>query len=252
MKWWHIALGVGGLFLMAKRVSAAVRKVGNGKVLVKRKYGNLTEGLLRKIRFYADRYNVPLSVAVAMIDIESGFYQKAYNPNCEDGTREHGKRVNCSPYTICTNDSYWRHEKLKKQATEKAWFNEKWIRAVDKNNPELWGAFGFTQILPDVAWGYGYSPEKRNDGLFDVDANLNAGLAKMGRGWKNKGNLADLRSGYWANKSFSELLDWNSKKAANVIGKFIGRVETYEKMFNVPRVARMRSGDRTAYKRARV
>lgn len=248
IKWWHLLLGGVGLGVIGL-AGYTGHKVG--KILIQRKYGALTDELLTKITAYANKHKVPIAVAIAMVDIESGFYDHAYNPNCTGGTREQGQRVAYTPYVICKNNKYWRHNTLTKRARDKSWFRAKWEIAVDRTNPSLWGAFGLTQILPDVAWGYGYSPTLPNIGLFNADTNLDVGLRKMGSGWQKHANLADIRIGYYAGKNFAAMLRDSPKTAARVASKFIDRVAMYEKMFRLPRSARMASSDVAAYTAAK-
>lgn len=227
LKFWHI-LAIGAITGLILGIRS--NDTSQGQVYVRRKYGALTEALLRRIQYYARKHNLPLQIALASIDIESGFDPHAYNPECTGGTASHSVRVSRPPYVICDNNSYRRYDIVKKKT--------RFQRAVDKGNPELWGSFGLTQMLPDTAWGWGYAPEQRNVGLFDIDTNLDLGLKKMAGAWVNKGNLADLRCGYVEGDSYSEVMAESPEKATRIVGKFIERVEFYERMFGLTQVRR--------------
>ena len=227
IKWWHLVLGGAGLGLIGL---AGYEGSKLAKILIQRKYGALTEELLAKIYLYADKHGVPRAIALAVVDIESGFDPHAYNPECTGGTREYGKRVAYSPYVICSNGKYRRLAIVEKK--------DRFVRAVDSNKPQLWGSFGLTQMLPDTAWGWGWSPEQPNAGLFDVDVNLDLGLKKLGGAWKRWANMADLRSSYVSGDSFREWSARNAEEASRVVAKFDERVTMYERKFNLPRSRR--------------
>jgi soluble lytic murein transglycosylase-like protein len=229
LAWGAGALVAAGLLAFStQKGHEMVQKIQD--ILVKRKRGALTTDLLRKITFYAAQNGVPMALALASIDIESGFEVNAYNPECTGGTREFGKRGDQSPYVTCSNKSYRRYAIVKK--------NSRWSRAVDKDRPELWGSFGLCQLLPDVAWGWGYSPEQPNVGLFDLDTNLAVGMKKLGAEWAKRGNAADVRSVYVYGKDYATVLKTKPDDIKRVVGKFSERLALYEKMFKLPKVRR--------------
>jgi len=232
VRWWHITVAGIGAIVLGLVAGKGVKTMY--EVLIKRKRGSLTQDLYDKIQRYAVKYNVPMALALATVDVESGFDVNAYNPECEGGTKEYGTRVSYSPYVICKNESYRRWNS----------FNAKWTKAgaVDANKPGLWGSFGLMQVLPDTAWGWGYSKDRPNAGLFDVNTNLDVGMAKLGGAWENNGNAADCRCIYKYGKNYEKSVATYGKTNVDaVVNKFFDDyLSMYEKKFGLPAVKRWR------------
>jgi len=244
LKLWHVAAAAGLTLL-----------VFGGKklieIFVQRKRGALTNELYDKIKYHADNHGVPMALALATIDKESGFDVNAYNPECSGSTREYGVRVDYSPFVICKNNKYRRLAILQKRARDKAWFASKWNTAVDKTKPQMWGSFGLCQILPDTAWGYGYKPEWNNDGLFDIDTNLNIGMKILANKWSKYKNAADVRSLYVSGKTVATRAKEDPNWTVNIINKFNSLLSMYESKFNLPTVTRFSSGSKASYNSAK-
>ncbi|MEM2528934.1 MAG: hypothetical protein QXG40_06015 [Ignisphaera sp.] len=233
-------LGVTGLTLLLVKLFSLRRKENLDKFLQNLDlYGRLllsgktklTPELLSKFEYYAALYKVPVPVALAMAEVESGFDIRAYRSECRT---ENGKLI-CHTYDKLVKEYIYKDPQLRQ-------FFE---ASPDKNDPTKWGSYGFYQILPQFSLSYGgnlaLKPGEPNSVLFDIDRQLAIGTDRLSRLWHKYGNVADVRAKWARNMTLEQTINIIEQHgdryadAKRVIVKSIPRmlaaIDKYEKKY---------------------
>lgn len=234
------ALGITGLTLLLIKLFGLRRKENLDKFLQNLDlYGRLllegktklTPELLSKFEYYTSLYKVPLPVALAMAEVESGFDSKAYRSECKI---EGGKLV-CHTYNKLVNEYIYKDSKLRQ-------FFE---ASPDKNDPTKWGSYGFYQILPQFSLDYGGNLALKlgepNSVLFDIDRQLAIGTDRLSRLWHKYGNVADVRAKWARNMTLEQaisIIKQHGKRYADAkrviiksIPRMLSAITKYEKKY---------------------